>query len=189
MTASAKLIPTSSQTVGPYFSIGLQDLIDRTPELQEGSRECISIHGQVLDGDGAAVPDAVLEFWSAAEPAPETPANPNQGGYPLGFRRAATDVEGNFSVVIQRPAPTVLADGRMQAPYLLVLVFARGLLRNLISRVYFANDPGNALDPLLHELPAERRGTLIAHSDGNGATSYGWNIILKGRDETVFFVW
>jgi protocatechuate 3,4-dioxygenase alpha subunit len=78
-------------------------------------------------------------------------------------------------------------DVRMQARHMLVLVFARGLLRHLISRVYFDRDPALASDPVLLSVPAERRGTLIARCDGEN--SFCWDVILQGADETVFFAW
>jgi len=88
-----------------------------------------------------------------------------------------------------KPGPTALGDGRLQAPHLLVLVFARGLLRHLITRVYFGNEPGNAEDPVLIEVPAERRHTLIASSDASNPRLFLWNVILQGENETVFFAW
>ena len=185
MNPIEKYIPTSSQTVGPYFRIGLQYLLERAPSVQPGGNN-IEIHGQVFDRDGAPVPDAVLEFWSAATDADQL-AGQDQHGYPAGFRRAPTDQEGRFSAVIARPSPTKLGDGQMQAPHLLVLVFTRGLLRNLISRVYFADQNANDADPVLQGIPPERRGTLIAQPDGPAA--YRWNVILQGDCETVFFAW
>ena len=78
-------------------------------------------------------------------------------------------------------------DGTMQAPHLLVLVFARGLLRNLISRVYFDGEPGNLSDPVLLSIPAARRHTLIAQRDEEDL--FRWDVRLQGNDETVFFAW
>jgi protocatechuate 3,4-dioxygenase alpha subunit len=75
----------------------------------------------------------------------------------------------------------------MQAPHMLVLVFARGLLRHLISRIYFDGESENSADPVLSAVPAHRRYTLVAQSDGQN--SFRWNVILQGDDETVFFAW
>jgi protocatechuate 3,4-dioxygenase alpha subunit len=129
------------------------------------------------------VPDAVLEFWTPGVGA-STP-----GQYPTGFRRAATDNDGKFAVAILEPKPLALEDGRMQAPHLLVLVFARGLLRHLLTRVYFDQDTRNTFDPVLQEIRADRRGTLMARLENRQTNSYQWNVVLQGLDETVFFAW
>ena len=77
----------------------------------------------------------------------------------------------------------------MQAPHMLVLVFARGLLRHLISRVYFEDEPANASDPVLMQIPEERRATLIARPIEDRANLYRWDMVLQGTGETVFFAW
>jgi len=77
----------------------------------------------------------------------------------------------------------------MQAPHMLVLVFARGLLRHLLTRVYFENEPGNTADAVLKEVPAERRATLIARLENHQTNSYQWDVRLQGQNETVFFAW
>ena len=184
MSGEPKLIPSSSQTVGPFFGIGLEYLIDSAAATELDAADRIVIRGRVLDRDGAPVPDAMLEFWSADQASANATSSQ---GFPGGFRRAATSLDGNYSVVMSRPAPVALDDERMQAPHMLVLVFARGLLRHLISRVYFEDDPALASDPVLLSVPAGRRRTLIAGRDGEN--SFCWNVILQGTDETVFFAW
>jgi len=175
MSTQSKFIPTSSQTVGPYFRIGLRHLIECAPDSVTAG--AVTIHGRVLDRDGAPVSDAMLEFWSAQA---ETTSHTNE--FPLGFRRAATDLDGAFTVTLPRPKPA-----ESQAPHLLVFVFARGLLRHLITRVYFHDDdPANATDAVLLSIPVERRSTLIARLETN---SFHWDIILQGTNETVFFAW
>lgn len=177
MSGDAKLIPTSSQTVGPYFRIGLEYLVDCPPSEPDAAGS-ISIRGTVFDRDGTPVPDAMLEFWSA--PSGQSESSPSR--FPGGFRRAPTDLDGNFFTVMSRP-PLL----EKQAPHLLVLVFARGLLRNLISRVYFEDEPGNLSDPVLLSIPSDRRRTLIAQREAENA--FRWDIHLQGADETVFFAW
>ena len=177
-----RLISCGSQTVGPYFRIGLEYLIESTPKIASGTPGTITIEGRVLDRDGAPVSDAVLEFWSPAD----TTAF-QQSEFPEGFRRVATDEAGAFSVFIQRPKSSRMKDGRMQAPHMLVLVFARGLLRHLISRVYFEDEYANGSDPVLLTVASERRSTLIAKSDGENR--FRWDVILQGSNETVFFAW
>ena len=182
MSVQTRLTPSSSQTVGPYFRIGLHSLVEEVLAPDAASGETITIRGRVLDCDGVPVPDAMLEFWSADRAAD---ADPN--GYPQGFRRAPTGIDGDFSVSMCRPASIDMGDGRKQAPHMLVLVFARGLLRNLVSRVYFGDDPANASDPVLLSVPAARRRTLIACRDARN--SYRWDVVLQGAEETVFFAW
>lgn len=186
MSVESKLIPAGSQTVGPFFRIGLDYLIDRAVEMDAGAGGRIAIHGRVLDRDGAPVPDAMLEFWS---PAYTTNAQAASRDFdiPDGFRRAATDMDGSYSIVIRRPLAIPIEDGRTQAPHLLVLVFARGLLRHLISRVYFDGEPANESDLVMLGVPAERRHTLVAKSESENA--YRWDVILQGGKETVFFAW
>ena len=181
---SAKLVPSSSQTVGPFFRIGLEYLAGCAPASE--AKESITIRGRVLDRDGAPVPDAMLEFWSANANEPNAGGG-RHDGFPDTFRRVATDSDGSFCVAMPRPSQVGFDPGGMQAPHLLVLVFARGLLRHLISGVYFAGEPANDADPVLLAIPAERRHTLIAQPDRN--SSFRWDIILQGDDETVFFAW
>jgi protocatechuate 3,4-dioxygenase alpha subunit len=137
----------------------------------------------MLDRDGAPVSDALLEFWCASG----ADGNSSESGFPSGFARAAADGDGNFYACMCKPSSITSGDGAVQAPHMLVLVFARGLLRHLITRVYFDGELGNDRDPVLRAVPAERRHTLIAQ--GDGTDSFCWNVILQGADETVFFAW
>ncbi|UWZ85572.1 protocatechuate 3,4-dioxygenase subunit alpha [Occallatibacter riparius] len=178
MSAEPQLIPASSQTVGPYFRIGLEYMTDPT---EAAEKDTITIRGRVLDRDRAPVADAMLEFWNPSATFAEPTA------IPTGFARAATDDDGNFCVRMAKPAQITANDGLMQAPHMLVLVFARGLLRHLISRVYFDGESSNSTDAVLSTIPADRRHTLVAHRDGQN--SFCWNVVLQGKDETVFFAW
>ena len=76
-------------------------------------------------------------------------------------------------------------DGKLQAPHITVTIFMRGLLKQLQTRIYFPDDPANADDPVLNLIPAERRGTLIAKKRADG--EFEWNVVLQGKNETVFF--
>jgi protocatechuate 3,4-dioxygenase alpha subunit len=154
---------TPSQTVGPFFSIGLC----REPrnEIVPGGR--VRIVGRVLDGADDPVPDAVVELWQPAE-----------GGTRWG--RAGTDGEGAFEFVTEKPPAE---DGA--APAIDVLVFARGLLRHLVTRIYFPDEPEtNASDPLLCALEPSRRETLVARPERDGTLRF--DIHLQGARETVF---
>ena len=182
-------IPTSSQTVGPYFRIGLEYLLGLTPELAEGTPGTVELHGCVWDRDGAPVPDAMLEFWSRATVADGLHGDGKGSHFPAGFRRAATGSDGTYRVVMERPLAGRLNCESPQAPHMLVLVFARGLLRHLISRVYLADELANDNDPVLMTIPKERRATLIAQPDWNRTAVYRWDVVLQGTEETVFFAW
>jgi protocatechuate 3,4-dioxygenase alpha subunit len=189
MSDAAKRTPSGSQTVGPYFRIGLECLIDAAQDMQADADRVVEIRGSVVDADGAAVPDAILEFWSA-DPALAAPdAASESTGLPGGFRRTATDENGEFAVVMPRPVALPFDDGRLQAPHMLVLVFARGLLRHLLTRVYLEGEAANSSDPVLLVVPAERRATLVARQEPGAPGCYRWDVILQGQDETVFFAW
>jgi len=175
-------IPASSQTVGPFFRIGLQYLIDRTHLPSIVPKGTIEIRGRVLDRDGLPVPDAMLEFWCGA---PKLLSGRDaESGVPEGFRRVATDEKGEFALTIPRPVAEASSDA-----YLLVLVFARGLLRHLITRMYLEDEVRSDSDAVLLRVPPERRATLIARADEKQAGLYWWDVVLQGTGETVFFAW
>ena len=161
--------PTPPQTVGPFFSIGLP-WPDGPAVAEPGSDGVIALRGAVLDGEGAPVPDALIETWQT-DPAP--PAR--------GFGRCPTDAQGRWQIVTRKPAAT-----GGEAPHVAVAVFARGLLHRLATRVYFADEPSaNAADPVLAALGEHERATLLAEPDGRGG--YTFDIHLQGDHETAFF--
>ena len=186
---------TPSQTVGPFFAIGLP-WTDGPYVVPEGTSGAITIGGFVLDGGGEPVPDALVETWQAAPDGsfghPDDP-RPNARGSALttaafrGFGRCPTGPDGRYRIVTLRPAALPYGDGRTEAPHLDVSVFARGLLDRVVTRIYFPDEePANAADPVLSALP-ERGGreTLIAVPDGGGR--FRFDIRLQGEGETVFF--
>lgn len=180
---------TPSQTIGPFFAYALTPRAYGGPELAteqvagegvEGER--IRIEGHVYDGDGAVVIDAMIEIWQAdAQGRFNTSGN---AGF-SGFGRAEATAEGGFHFETIRPGAIAGPSGTMQAPHLSVSVFARGILVRLATRIYFEGEPGNAADPVLALVPAERRETLIAKRDENGI--YRFDIRLQGEGETAFF--
>jgi protocatechuate 3,4-dioxygenase, alpha subunit len=183
-----KLVPTGSQTVGPFFQIGLQYMMDAQAE-REAASGTIELRGKVVDRDGMAVPDALLEFWSADRAESFAAIAPQGNGIPAVFCRTATDIEGRYAARVTRPGPVPFGDGTFQAPHLAVLVFARGLLRHLVTRVYFPGELDNDHDAVLQQVPIERRHTLIARLDPAGSGTFCWNVVLQGADETAFFAW
>ena len=189
-----KLIPTASQTVGPFFHLGLDrpEWADLTRDNPSGER--VVIEGRVVDGDGAPVPDAAIEVWQANAAGRYNHPDDRQADKPLdlrfrGFGRVATDTEGRFRITTIRPGPVPGRGNALQAPHLTLAIFARGLLRHLYTRLYFADEPANANDPLLSSIEDETaRGTLLARRSGasGGAASYKFDIVLQGKNETVF---
>ena len=164
---------TPSQTVGPFFHDCLlrDDARCDTIAGNDGDAQ-IRVEGRVLDGDGAAVPDAVIEVWHAA-----------------GFARVGTDEDGRFSITTVRPERTPYDRSTLQAPHLSIVVFARGLMNHLFTRIYFEDDPSTESDAILRLVPEARRTTLIARREsGEGLTPlYRFDIVLQGPGETVFF--
>ena len=157
---------TPSQTVGPFFAIGLCG----TPSNELASRGAVRVEGKVLDGAGEAVPDAMVEIWQADE----------KGVYrgDWGWGRCGTDADGRYSFTTVKPGPVA-----GQAPHLVVLVFARGLLRELLTRMYFPGDD-HEHDPVLSALAEEERQTLVARPVGDALY---FDIRLQGESQTTFF--
>jgi protocatechuate 3,4-dioxygenase alpha subunit len=189
-----KLLLTSSQTVGPFFAPALlrQDARRNVLIGAETIGERIRIEGRVLDGNAAPVPDAMVEIWQAN--AHGRYNHPTDQGSALldpsfiGFGRSGTDEEGHYWFETIKPGAVPFDEKRQQAPHISVTVFARGLLNHLATRLYFANESTNALDPILQRVPDNRRGTLLAQrlEEGTGSV-YRFDIILQGEGETVFF--
>ena len=184
------LLTTPSQTVGPYLRIGfLPLLIDAiAPAGVPGER--ITIRGRMSDGDGKPVSDGVLEIWQAD--AQGKYGHPEDGQKTIaanafrGFGRVLTDGDGAFRFTTIKPGPVAGPDGKRQAPHLVVTVFMRGMLRHLITRMYFPGEPLNETDPVLQRVPVDRRATLVATA-GSEKSILEWNVASQGPAETVFF--
>jgi protocatechuate 3,4-dioxygenase alpha subunit len=165
----APLGHTPSQTVGPFLHLALADSEARHA-VPAGTPGAIAVRGRVLDGNGDPVPDAVIETWQADAK----------------FGRCATDTDGAWEIYTVKPSPAATRDGRVQAPHLVVSLFARGLLDRVVTRCYFADEPGaNAADPALSFVPADRRQLLVAAREASH--EYRLDIRLQGPDESVFF--
>jgi protocatechuate 3,4-dioxygenase alpha subunit len=180
------LIQTPSQTVGPFFAIGLpwSDGPDVVPANTPGS---FWLRGTVFDGMGEPVPDALVETWQADPNGRFAHPDDPRGavGDFRGFGRSAADSQGLYGIHTVKPGPVPYNDGRMQAPYLAVTVLSRGLLDRVVTRIYFGDETtANAADPVLAAVPEERRKTIIAQPTPEG---YHLDIYLQGPDETVFF--
>jgi protocatechuate 3,4-dioxygenase alpha subunit len=182
---------TPSQTVGPYLAIGLP-WPDGSFVVPQGTAGAITITGQVFDGQGKILPDAMVETWQADEDGrfdhaddPRGARKPRTAGF-RGFGRCPTDENGWYRIVTVKPGALPGPDGGTEAPHLDVSVFSRGLLDRVVTRIYFAEETdANAADPVLAQVPADRRDTLLASATTPG--EYRFDIRLQGDRETVFF--
>ena len=147
---------TPFQTVGPYWSIGLRAGIEPLAATHPGAR--VVIRGRLIDGAGAGIPDGILEWWHPALP---------------GVQRSTTEDGGSFHIET------------LKTPHIAVRVLGRGIQTQYVTRLYFADDPGAAADPVLHLVPEHRRHTLLAQPAAAG--EYLFNVVVQGENETVFF--
>ena len=176
MNDEAALVATPSQTAGPFFHLGL------TPQPGGIAGERIRVLVRVTDGDGRPVDDALIEWWHAAETAENSASGPRSHAL-AAFARLPTREDGTCELETARPARTP----DRQAPHLNVCLFARGLLRQLHTRIYFAGDPALGCDAVLSLVPEHRRATLLARPDPAAAGRWLFDIRLQEPDETVFF--
>jgi protocatechuate 3,4-dioxygenase alpha subunit len=181
---------TPSQTVGPYLSIGLfHDRIGHRL-IDPADPRAVRIHGRLFDGAGEPVPDGMIEIWQAnaagryAHEADDREHVPLEDAF-TGFGRCGTVDGGRFEFVTVKPGPVPWPDGSVQAPHLLVGVFARGLLKRAATRMYFPDEQAaNAADPVLLGLDPERRESLVAWTEDDGLR---FDIVLQGPGRTTFF--
>lgn len=187
----AQLCATTWQTVGPYFRIGLEPLYTADIARDGATGQRIVVEGRILDGDGQPIPDAVIEIWQAdasgryAQPDDHRDLGLKPGF--CGFGRIPAGEDGSFRFTTIKPG--AVHDGLVgrQAPHLVVTVMMRGLLRSLVTRAYFADDPLNSSDPILKLVPHERRATLLLQPSAEDPSAYRWAIHMQGSHETVFF--
>ena len=190
---------TPSQTVGPFFAYGLTPEQFRYPfrgtvgsvMARPGTDGAhIRIVGNVFDGEGTPVPDAMIELWQAnAHGRYNHPADGRQDNLLdpdfNGFGRAGTDTQGGFVFETVKPGP--IGDG--QAPHINLVLFMRGMLSHAYTRIYFSDEAtANETDPVLAQVEPSRRETLIARCDETPAGAiYRFDIHMQGDAETVFF--
>lgn len=174
---------TPSQTVGPFFHHGLVFAAGGAMVPADAANRIV-IEGTVIDGAGAPVPDVVLELWQA-DAEGKHPQKASDAGAFDGFGRVPTNASGHFTVDTLKPGLVLGPGNRPQAPHIVVAIFGRGLLTQLITRLYFDDEPGNAQDPILEMVPPGRRQTLIARRVADAR--YRFDIVLQGNGETVFF--
>ena len=180
---------TPSQTIGPFFRPSLFRSGQESLVTAESCGERITIEGRVLDGDGAPVSDAMIELWQAnADGRYEHPDDAQEkllDPHFHGFGRAATDDLGYFRFYTIKPGTIPGPGTALQAPHINVSIFARGLLKRLVTRIYFPDEPMNAADGVLNTVAPARRSTLVARLERPGVLRF--DIVLQGNNETVFF--
>ena len=183
------LLTTASQTVGPYLKIGFDTLTFDTIASKKTPGEHFALQGCIFDGDGKPINDGSIEIWQAnANGKYASPEDTQNKAIDPGFRgngRVLTDAAGAFRFSTIKPGRVPGPGRALQAPHLQVVIFMRGSLRHLLTRMYFPGDPANADDPILKLVPAARRATLIARAVKPGVLE--WDIRMQGPDETVFF--
>jgi protocatechuate 3,4-dioxygenase alpha subunit len=176
--------PTPSQTIGPFFHDALLER-DLTQLVSPDHPGAIRISGVVYDGAEEPVTDAMVEISQAGPISFEENPDTFGGGF-SDWGRSGTLKGGRFSFVTLKPAPVPATDGTPQAPHVNVVVFARGLLRQVVTRLYFPDKEANTGDPVLSSIEdAALRETLVARDEGSGV--YRFDVRLQGEGQTVFF--
>lgn len=191
----ARLGQTPSQTLGPYFSLRLGAEGENILAGPDAPGRRIRVAGQVLDGDGQPIEDALIEVWQANTAGRYRHPDDNRTEIALddgftGFGRALTDFQtGEYLIETVKPGPVPDPEGELQAPHLNFIIQARGMLNPSFTRVYFSDEEeANRADLVLGMVPSERRHTLIAERGVPGdPQAYRFDIRFQGDDETVFF--
>ncbi|PRA03019.1 protocatechuate 3,4-dioxygenase subunit alpha [Arthrobacter sp. MYb229] len=178
-----KLAPTPGQTIGPFYGYAMP--FDKDNELvNQANPNSVRLHGVITDGKGEAIPDALLEIWQADEHGIVVSKDGSlvRDGYTFtGWGRTAVDNVGHYTFTTLNPGATEAG----KAPFIMLTVFARGLLNRLFTRIYLPEDTAAlASDPLLAALDDEQRRTLIATREEDGSLRF--DIRLQGDLETVF---
>lgn len=190
MKAETAMPPTASQTAGPFFHLGCTERASVENLVKpETLGERISLTCRVLDGDSVPINDAMIEIWQANAAGkyshPDDPQAKAIDPAFQGFGRLATDEDGSCTFKTIKPGRVQGNNGTLQAAHIDVSVFARGILKRLATRIYFAGDPAMTSDSILALVPTDRRGTLLAREKQPG--EWAFDIYLSGPNETVFF--
>jgi len=168
-------VATANQTIGPYWHL-IEDPTWADLTRFGASGERIVLTGSVFDGGGDPVADAAIEIWQSSPAASDS--------FP-GFGRCRTDGAGSFRFTTVRPGPVAGPGNAQQAPHVAVSIFARGLLKALTTRLYFADEALNETDPILSMIEdAARRRSLIARKVAD--ETWHLDLCLQGDNETVF---
>ncbi len=190
-------IHTANQPIGPFYHFALTPgwaTGDRSAGVMAGPAaqgERIQLTVRVLDRDASLVTNAMIELWQAdAGGKYNHPADTQKKTADPAFRgfgRLATDDEGLCVFETVKPGRVQGLKQPMQAPHINVSIYAPGLLRRVVTRIYFEGDPANSSDEILGLVPRDRRPTLMARCGAAGAGEWGFDLHLTGPCETVFF--
>jgi protocatechuate 3,4-dioxygenase alpha subunit len=192
-------LPTGSSTIGPFFpaalATGTNDLTRRRPDAPAAEGQLVLLSGRVLQEGGRPAVNFLVEIWQAdAKGRFDHPADRRNEVADPNFAfwgRALTDAEGRYGFRTIKPGPVPGADGGTGAPYIAVTLLGSGLMRRLVTRIYFPDDPRNATDPLLRQIDPAARGRLVARPDARadvpeGALLLIFDVVLRGEGETPF---
>jgi protocatechuate 3,4-dioxygenase alpha subunit len=184
---------TPSQTVGPFFTIGLSGEGENVLVSDGVAGDWIRLMGRILDGEGQPVGDGLVELWQANSAGRYRHPDDTRDELDIdhaftGFGRAATEFQtGEYWFETVKPGPVPDPEGELQAPHLNLIVQARGMLNPLFTRVYFPDEEeANNSDLILRMIPKDRRDTLVAIAEGGDPPVYRFDIRLQGESETVF---
>jgi len=183
---------TPSQTIGPFFHLCLTT--DETAGRMAGpgvEGERVTLTCQVFDGEGMPLDDALIELWQADAGGvydhPDDPRYEERDPAFRGFGRMATNDKGVCAFETVKPGRVNGDNGTLDGPHINVVVFARGLLKRAVTRIYFLDDPANNGDSVLALVPLDRRDSLMARPDSADSSLWRFEIHLSGERETVFF--
>ena len=184
--SNSQMGATPSQTIGPFFKFGTEWIAEEEIAAA-GQLGTITLLGAVYDGAGNPVPDAMLEIWQADENGHFPPDTSESW---VGFARRLTDSNGGYKIHTVKPGPVLAASGEVQAPHIFMVVFTRGLLKPVFTRVYFSDESdANANDPLLNAVEdLQARSTLLASVESQ--STYRFDVRLQDSSrgpETQFF--
>ena len=190
----ADLVEDSALGARPDLSAPGHDVVTQhtntNRHLAKGSR--IDIVGNLFDNTGAPLTDALLEIWQANAAGRYAHPEDGRADVPLdpafiGFGRCATDKEGGFRFRTIRPGRVPGPGNTLQAPHIALGMVGPGMLKRLVTRIYFADSPENEEDPILALIPERRRASLTARAEPGAPNTYRFDIHLAGPRETVFF--
>jgi protocatechuate 3,4-dioxygenase alpha subunit len=179
-------------TIGPFFHSVMPWKEGGRMAKPETKGERITILGRVLDAEGKPINDAMIELWQANaagrydHPEDEGPGELDPSFQ--GFGRVAADAQGYFTVETIKPGRVRGLGNSLQAPHIEISIFARGVLKRLVTRLYFVGDPANDSDPVLGLIEeGQRRSTIMAVQDPEKPSRWLFTLHLGGPNETVFF--
>jgi protocatechuate 3,4-dioxygenase alpha subunit len=196
--SARRLVPSSYSTIGPFF---LKPLVDGFEDLticndKTARGKHILLAGRVVEEGKVGVPNAIVEIWQAdangvfAHPLDPRSAEADPGFF--GWGRARTDRDGRYQFRTILPGPSREENGALRCPHINVMVLAIGLTRRLVTTAFFSEVPDPVDDPVWNCVPRATRSRLrVARDeslDRGGVPAYRFDIVLRGENETPFFL-